>query len=140
MERALRQAGVKSAQFTSEMIEIGYDVMNTMLEEFLNMGIQLWARDTVIVPLYINRNDCITPLGTSGVQNVQQRTCMRPTPMTMTTDQGGNAALAFDGDLDTVCLQTQPLGSITATYAEPVEINNVGIFFAIAGEFGYMTE
>ena len=65
LERALRQAGVKSSQFTSHMVDVGYDVMNRMLEEFLNMGIQLWARDTVIVPLYLNRNDCITPLGTS---------------------------------------------------------------------------
>lgn len=141
LERALRQAGVKGAQFTSEMVEIAYDVFNTMLEEFLNMGIQLWARDTVIVPLYLNRNDCITPLGTSVVQNVQQRTCMRPTPTSMTSDQGGNAALAFDGDLDTACVQTAVNGSINAFYPAPgVEINNVGVFFASAGQFGYMTE
>src|SRR5262249_9941611 len=49
--------------------------------------------------------------------------------------------LAFDGDLSTSCTQLNPLGSITAMYDPPgVEINNVGIFFAKAGEYGYMTE
>src|SRR5262245_11229039 len=90
LERALRQAGVKSGQFTSEMIEIGYDVFNGMLTEFMNLGIQLWARDQVIVPLYVNRNDCVTPLGTSLVQNVQQRTLMRPVPTLVESDMGGD--------------------------------------------------
>ena len=140
LERALRQAGVKSAQFTSEMIEIAFDVFNTMLEEFMNLGVQLWARDMVIVPLYINRNDCITPLGTSVVQNVQQRSCMRPTPATTLLDTGADASAAFDGNLAT-SVTASGTGSIIATYPTPgVEINNVGIYFMQAGSFAYMTE
>jgi len=141
LESALRQAGVKPAQFTSEMVEVAYDVFNRMLEEFLNLGIQLWGRDEVIVPLYVNRNDCPTPLGTSVVLNVQQRTLSRPTPLLVSSDQGGTAALAFDGKLNTACVQTAGSGAIAATFAAPgVEINNVGVNFALSGQFGYMIE
>lgn len=141
LERALRQAGVKPAQFTSEMVEIAFDVFNTMLEEMLNLGMQLWARDRVIVPIYLNRITAQTPIGTSVVIDVQQRSLMRPTPILVESDQGGLAALAFDGDLTTSCAQDNPFGMITAIYAPPgLEISNYGIFFTRAAEFAWMIE
>jgi hypothetical protein len=141
LERALRQAGVKPAQFTSEMVETSFDVFNTMLEEMLNLGMQLWGRDRVFLPLYINRVTAPTPIGTSVVLDVQQRTLMRPTPLAVNSDQGGIAALAFDGDLNTSCDQIAPMGVITAQYALPgTSFSNYGIFFTTAGLYGWMVE
>src|SRR5262245_23699381 len=123
------------------MVQISFDVFNTMLEELLNLGMQLWGRDRVLVPLYVNRVTAQTPLGTSVVLDVQQRTLMRPSPVAVVSDQGGDAALAFDGDLSTACLQIAPLGFIGATYPAPgVEISNYGVFFTRAGEYAWMIE
>jgi hypothetical protein len=141
LERALRQAGVKPAQFTSEMVAVGFDVFNTMLEEMLNLGMQLWARDRVIVPMYVNRITAQTPIGTSVVIDVQQRTLMRPTPTLVESDQGGLPLAAFDGDLTTSCTQDNPLGMITAWYPPPgLEISSYGIFFTRAALYGWMVE
>lgn len=141
LERALRQAGVKSKDFTLEMSEIAFDVVNTMFQDFLNLGIQLWARDQVILPCYLNRAEVPMPLDTSVVFDCRQRTLMRPTPNSVTTDQGGNAALAFDGDLNTTCVQTAINGSITAVYpSDGIIVTTVGINFAFSGPAAVMIE
>jgi hypothetical protein len=141
MERALRQAGVPNEKFTSEIIEISFDVFNSMLDEMLNLGMQLWARDLIIVPLYENRTLCPTPPDTSVVIDVQQRTLMRPTPIMVSSNMGGVAALAFDGDLNTACTQISPEGSITATYAASgIEVSCYGINFGMAGAAAWMIE
>jgi len=141
LERGLRQAGVKPAQFTSEMVDTAFDVFNSMLEEMLNLGMQLWARDRVIVPIYVNRAMAVTPIGTSVVIDVQQRTLMRPTPTLVETDQGGDAWAAFDGDLNTSCNQLLPMGMITAWYPTPgLEISCYGVFFTVAGLYAWMVE
>lgn len=139
-ERALRQAGVKAPQFTSEVLEIAMDVFNAMLDEFLNLGIQLWGRDRVILPLYLNRNQVVTPQGTSVIIDLQQRTMMRPAPISVSSDQGGDATLAFDGDLSTTCVQTATLGSIAAFYQGGVSISQVGVQFGNAGAMSYFVE
>ena len=140
VERALRQAGVKAPQFTSEMLEIAMDVFNAMLDEFLNLGIQLWSRDRVILPLYLNRNQVVTPQGTSVIIDLQQRTLMRPAPSMALSDQGGDASLAFDGNLATACLQTAVNGSITAFYSNGTVITQVGVLFADMGSMAYFVE
>lgn len=140
VERAMRQAGVKAPQFTSETLEIAMDVFNAMLDEFLNLGVQLWSRDRVILPLYLNRNQVPTPEATSVIVDLQQRTLMRPAPISVSTDQGGDATLAFDADLSTVCAQTAPLGSISAFYQSGVAISQVGVMFANADSMSYFIE
>lgn len=141
LERALRQAGVKPAQFTSEIVDIALDVFNAMLDEMMNLGSRLWARDLVMVPLYNNRSACPTPLDTSLIIDVQQRSLMRPTPLLVSTDMGGTAALAFDGDLSTACIQVTPGGIISATYTPPgIEVSVYGVNFAQGGAVAWMIE
>jgi hypothetical protein len=135
LERALRQAGVKTPAFTSEMVEIAFDIYDAMLSEMMNLGIQLWARDEIILPLYKNTNEVPTPPGTSLILDTRQRTLMRPQVLTATTDQGGNALLAFDGDLATSCVNLLPNGSITALFDGPTLFSTIGINFTSIGQF-----
>lgn len=140
LESALRRAGVKASQIVAETVEVAYDIFNVMLTEMPNLGMQLWARDQVIVPVYQNRNEAPLPMGTSVVFNVRQRTLMRPTPLAMISDQGGNADHAFDDDFSTACAQAFASGSLTAIYQQPTQISTVGILFADAQNLALFIE
>lgn len=135
MEDALRRAGVAPDKFSSEMAEVAYDQLNLMFNEMANLGIQLWARDRIILPVYVNRNAVPTPSDTSVVLTLNQRQTSRPEVINPFSSAGGNAALAFDNDLETECVQTSAGGTIGAMYATPTRITNVGILFGAAGEF-----
>jgi hypothetical protein len=140
LEEALRRAGIKPAQFTSEMVESAYDIFNVMLDEQLNLGIQLWARDQIILPIYQNQNQIPCPLGTSLVISANQRTLMRVEASVAFTDGAGSPGLAFDDDFATACINTAPNGYIGAFFAEPTTVTTVGILFEAAGQFGLFYE
>ncbi len=135
MEDALRRAGVTPDKFSSEIAEIAYDQLNLMFNEMANLGIQLWARDRIILPVYVNRNAVPTPTDTSVILTLNQRQTSRPEVTAPFSSDGGNAALAFDGDLDTECVQTGTGGTIGAMYATPVRITTAGVLFGGAGQF-----
>jgi len=140
LESALRRAGVPPAKFTDEIVQVAYDEFNVMLDEMLNLGIQLWGRDRIILPLYQNRNTVPCPLGTSVVLTVNQRSMSRPTVINPFSTEGGTAAFAFDDDFDTSCEQTDVNGAIGAFFATPTQITTVGVLFDSAGAFGVFYE
>lgn len=140
MEEALRRAGVPQDKFTSEIVEIAYDLINLMFDEMLTLGIQLWARDRVILPLYQNVNQVPCPLGTSVVLSCNQRYLSRPDVINPFTNGGGTAALAFDNDFATECVNTTPDGHIGAFFSSLTQITTVGILFGTAGTFGLFYE
>lgn len=140
MEEALRRAGVTPDRYTSEIAEIALDQYNLMLDEMLNLGIQLWARDRIILPLYERKNMVQCPLGTSVVISLNQRYMSRPAVVDPVTDQGGTAALAFDDDFATACTNTGPNGYIAGFFDELTQITTVGVLFGAAGQFGIFYE
>lgn len=140
MEESLRRAGIPPSKFTSEIGEIVLDQFNLMLNEMLNLGMQLWGRDRVILPLYQNVNQVPTPLGTSVVITVNQRYLTRPPVIAPFSDQGGTPAFAFDDNFATACVQTAPNGSIGALFPNLTQITTVGILFDAPGQFGIFYE
>ncbi len=142
LELALRRAGIPPAKFTSEIIEVAFDEFNLMFNEMLNLGIQLWGRDRIVMPLYQNMNEVPCPLGTSVVISTNQRSMMRPDVIDPFTTGGGTALFAFDDDFDTSCTHTSLNGTIGAFYAEATQITSVGILFdgANSGLFGVFYE
>ncbi len=140
MESALRRAGVPSNKFSAEITEIALDEFNTMMDEMLNLGIQLWGRDRIILPLYQNENQVPCPLGTSVVISLNQRSMSRQTVINPFTDQGGDASFAFDDDFDTSTVQTLTDGSIGGFFSTPTTITTVGILFTVEGEFDVFYE
>ncbi|MFZ5784019.1 MAG: hypothetical protein ACOY4R_27795 [Pseudomonadota bacterium] len=140
LEEALGRAGVTPEKITSETVEKSLDQFNIMFDEMLNLGMQLWGRDQVILPVYQNRNQVSLPLGTSLVLSVNQRYMTRATALNPFSTEGGDAALAFDDDFDTACTQTAPNGSIGCYFASDFQVTTVGILFASAGIFGIFYE
>lgn len=140
LELALKRAGISPNKWTAEIIDTSYDIMNIMLDEMLNLGIQLWGRDRIILPLYQNRNQVTCPLGTSVIISTNQRYLQRAEVINPFTTEGGTAAFAFDDDFDTACAQNTPNGSIGAYFSTPTQITTIGILFDAPGEFGIFYE
>lgn len=140
MESALRRCGVPPSKWTSETVSVVQDIINLMMTEMLNLGIQLWARDKMILPLYPNHYEVPTPLGTSVVISANQRTVNRIPIVSAFSDNLGDADAAFDDDFLTACTQTSSGGSIGATFATPTQVTTVGILFNAAGTFGLFYE
>lgn len=139
VELALRRAGVPPAKFSSEVMEVAYDEFNVMLDEMLNLGMQLWGRDSIILPLYQNRNSVTCPLGTSVVISANQRSLMRVETSDWFSTQGGTAAYAFDDDFATSCIQTSVNGAIGA-YFTAASVTTVGALLDNAGTFDLFYE
>lgn len=139
-EEAARRAGITQEQFTSEVTEIALDLVNLMFDEMLNLGIQLWGRDRIIIPIYENVNQCPAPLGTSLILSVNQRYLQRVIAGTPFSTEGGTASLAFDDDFDTACTQTAGDGSIGTTFTGEQQITTVGVLFGAAAQYSLFYE
>jgi hypothetical protein len=140
LELALLRAGIKRQQFSNEIVQTAFDEFNNMLNEMPNLGMQLWARDSVILPLYQSVNEVPCPLGTSVVLTVNQRSLTRPDVIDPFSDNGGTALFAFDDDFLTSCTQSSANGSIGAFFDTPTQITTVGILFDQPGTFAIFYE
>lgn len=131
MEEALGRAGVKPEQITTEIIEKSLDQINLVFKALLNRGIQLWKRQQMILPCYLNTMNVPLPVGINLVDKLVRRSLTRQvgTPF---SSAGGVAANAFDGNLATSCDQTTINGNIGCTFADPVAITTVGVLFVNA--------
>lgn len=139
VELALRRAGIAPAKFNSEILEVAYDEFNVMLDEMLNLGIQLWGRDRIILPLYQNQNTVPCPLGTSVVLTTNQRSLSRVDTSGWFSTNGGTPQYAFDDNFNTACTQTSANGSIGA-YFSATSITTVGVLFNTSGTFDLFYE
>lgn len=140
MESALRRCGIPPSKFTSEMTEVVLDQMSLMFDEMLNLGIQLWGRDRLVLPLYQNRNTVPTPTGTSLVLSVNQRYLSRIETSDEFSTPDGTAANAFDNDFDTACVQTDPNGTLGGYFSGETQVTTVGILFDQAFSGGVFYE
>jgi hypothetical protein len=140
LESALRRCGIPAAKWGSETVAVAFDHFNLMMTEMLNLGIQLWARDKIILPLYMNRNEVPCPMGTSVVISANQRTLTRVPIATAFSDSLGTALAAFDDNFATSCTQEFANGAIGAMFATPTQVTTVGILFDAPGHFGMFYE
>lgn len=141
LEEACSRAGIPPARLTPEIIEKSLDQMNLLFTSLTNRGIQLWKRQKLILPCYLNTAQCPLPVGNNIVVNLNRRSLSRQSGTPFTT-AGGTAALAFDDDFDTACTQTSANGSIGCLFTASTltQITTVGVLFAAAGSFAVFYE
>lgn len=131
MESALRRCGIPPAKFTSEMTEVTLDQLGLLFNEMLNLGIQLWGRDRLILPLYQNQNQVPTPVGTSVILTVNQRYLSRIETVGWFSTPDGTAALAFDNDFATACEQSTSDGTLGGFFSGgSTQVTTIGILFS----------
>lgn len=132
LEEATSRAGIPPEKLTNEIVEKSLDQLNLVFTEMLNKGVQLWKRQKVILPCYLNTRQVSLPLGSNTVFTLARRSLFRQTG-TPFTSEGGDPSLAFDDDFDTTCTQVGLNGNIGCTFDQATFISTVGILFGAAG-------
>lgn len=127
IEEAAGRAGIPAVKLTSESIEKALDQLNLIFTHLVGRGIQLWKRQRMVLPCYMNEKRVPLPTSVNLVDKLSRRSFMRAYGGIAFSDQGGTPSAAFDDSFDTFCEQTALNGSIGIVYADPVQITGVGV-------------
>lgn len=139
IEEACRRAGIGPEKLTNEIVQAALDQVNLILGSLVNRGIQLWKRQKLILPCYLNTAQMPLPPGNNNVVTLNRRSLSRQigTPF---TDQGGDPTLAFDDNFATATVQLAGNGSVGCTFATATAVTTVGILFGGAGQWTLFAE
>ena len=110
-----RRSGKLAEELTVEQVQSAKRALFYVLSNLINQGIQYFAIKKTVIGLMPDQYEYLLPVGGNDVLNALYRTMARPTG-TYTSPEGGIAANAFDGDIDTYCLQTSTGGEIIVDY------------------------
>ena len=103
--------------------------INLLLLDWMSKSINLWTLQGAYLPLVTGQRQYALPSTVSDVIQANLRTSTRQLNGTATSDSGGVAINAFDGDPTTSCTQTAPDGNISYDYGVGAtqQINFIGI-------------
>lgn len=135
IDHAFRRAKIPPQKITREHIHAAKDLLHMVLSSWANKGIALWAIQTHILPMYAGKFSVPTPLGTIDALNANLRQVNRFTGIA--TSSEGDADNAFDGDINTACVQTTPGGWIALELEEGNELTNFGILAGATGTWSF---
>jgi hypothetical protein len=85
IEHAARRCKLPAQSLSSEHIDIANDNLYLLLSDLANRGLQLWAIQKVIYPLYEGASQIITDAGTVDILNSNLRTLQQVTGINVTT-------------------------------------------------------
>jgi hypothetical protein len=134
IDHGARRCGKLAEELTSEQVLSARQSLYFFLSHLINRGIQYWCISKVVIGLKANEYIYSLPLGAVDALNVLYRTMTRPTGA-YSSSAGGTAANAFDGDIETYCLQTSAAGNIAINYGVglPYYIGSIGFMPYVAG-------
>jgi len=93
------------------MLSNGLSSLYLLLNDLSVQGIPLWTIETDLLGITLGQPVVSTPQGTVDILNINVRNMARVTGTYSSTT--GTADNAFDGDVETVCTESAPAGSIT---------------------------
>lgn len=135
VDHAFRSCRLAPQQVTSEYIRVATEQLGLMLSSWANTGIPLWCQTKEILPLVQGQFQLNLAATVPGVVDILEANLRQCTEFTGTyTSSGGNAALAFDDNPQTACIQTVPGGTITLQLTTATAVENVGIMPAVSGQ------
>jgi hypothetical protein len=111
IDHAFRRCKLSPQQITAEYIQTALDLLFLDLSTLASKGVALWCVEKQILPMYENVQTVPCPIGTVDVLNANLRTSNRLEGTASASE--GDAENAFDGDIDTACVQSLPAGSIS---------------------------
>ena len=133
IDSGARRAGKLAEELTSEQIAASKQSLYYLLSNLVNIGVQYWCINKVIVGLIPDQTYYYLPVGTVDVLNANYRTLTSVT--TGAYSSSGVTANAFDGVGDAICQLTSNTGyiGINNGSGNPVMITTVGILPAVSG-------
>lgn len=123
---AYRRLGIKNAEVTGEDILNARIELNLIFSHWVNKHLNLFTLEQDLLELIPGQTTYLLPPATVKILNGAMITLDRQLSGIASASEG-NADNAFDGNLTTSCVQTQPNGWIQYTYSIPQAIQYVGI-------------
>lgn len=137
IDHAARRCGKLAEELTSEQVLSARESLGFVLTNLINIGIQYWAIDKIVIGLQADRYTYELPTGANDVLNALYRTMNRPTPSATGGyfSTSGVVANAFDNDVDTYTQQTSPNGNIEIDFGVNNDIyaGSIGVLPYVAG-------
>jgi hypothetical protein len=134
IDHGARRCGKLAEELTDEQIISAKQSLYFLLSNLINIGIQYWAVDKVVLGTKPDQQIYYLPVGSNDALNVLYRTMNRPVG-SYSTSAGGVVANVYDGDVDTYCQQTSANGNIAVNFgtANPIYAGSIGFLPYIAG-------
>lgn len=141
IDHGARRAGKLAEELTSEQVLSARESLFFLLSNLINIGIQYWAIDKKVYGLKADQYVYKLPVGGNDVLQALYRKMSRPSG-SYATSAGGNVENAFDGNIDTICTQSAPNGSISVNYGanNPVYIGSIGVLPGVTGNIDCVFE
>lgn len=144
IDHGARRAGKLAEELTSEQVLSARESLYYVLSNLINIGIQYWAIEKKVYGLKANQYIYDLPIGGNDVLNVLYRRMNRPTPNIQNgySASTGIADNAFDGNINTKCVQTAPNGNIAVDYGtdNPVYVGSIGVLPGASGSINVIFE
>ncbi len=141
IDHGARRAGKLAEELTSEQVLSARQSLFFLLSNLINIGIQYWAINKVVIGLQPDKAVYELPLGANDALNVLYRTMNRPSG-NYATSAGGNVANAFDSNTDTICTQNAPNGNLSVDFGtnNGVYVGSIGVLPGTTGSFNVVFE
>jgi hypothetical protein len=141
IDHGARRSGKLAEELTSEQVLSARQSLFFLLSNLINIGIQYWAINKVVIGLQPDKAVYELPLGANDALNVLYRTMNRPSG-SYGTSAGGNVANAFDSNTDTICTQTSPNGNLSVNFGtnNGVYVGSIGVLPGTTGSFNVVFE
>jgi hypothetical protein len=135
IDHAFRRCKLSPQQITPEYLETAQDLLYLYLSTLASKGIPLWCVEKIILPMYENVQTVPCPAGTVDVVNANLRTSNRLTGVPDSSE--GDSANAFDGDIDTECVQILAGGWISLELDSGTVAPLFGILPGVSGNWDF---
>ena len=126
LEMAARRCGRLAGSLSAEEILDSRNELSMMLNSLVNEGVPLWTVGKEIYGLNLNQNILQFSPDTVDLQNVLYRFNNLPSGG-VASASSGNAANAFDQNLNTACTQSAPNGYIEYNFTTATVVTTVGL-------------
>jgi hypothetical protein len=140
IDQGARMSGKLAEELTVEQVQASKQALFFTLSNLINQGINYWCVSKKVYGLKADQYEYLLPIGGNDVLNALYRTLNRPTGTYSASS--GNAANAFDSNIDTVCVQSAPNGNISVNYGtdNPIYAGSIGILPGVSGSFHILLE
>lgn len=135
VDHAFRRCKIAPQQITPEYIDTALDLLYLYLSTLTSKGVALWCVEKRILPMYENVQTVPCPLGTVDILNANLRTSNRFEGSASSSE--GVAENAFDGDIDTECVQTTQAGWIELALDSGAQASVFGILPGTSGTWDF---
>lgn len=141
IDHGARRAGKLAEELTSEQVLSARESLFYVLSNLINIGIQYWAIEKKVIGLKADQYIYDLPIGGNDVLNALYRRMNRPSANGYSSTSGV-AANAFDGNINTKCIQTAPNGNISVDYGtnNPVYVGSIGVLPGASGNIDVVFE